>query len=150
MKDVTDLHAEFDGERLPPGQRETSRFPVLSKGGTPSVPGRPTLEVWGAVDSELTLSVDDLESLGAPHLEGGLVGHRGGTALREHREPGGLPLARRETLAVELGVEVRHVLHTRRWRPRARRPVVTKPGPIPTAGETCLNGSRKILFVTGG
>ena len=65
MKDVTDLHAEFDGERLPPGQRETSRFPVLSKGGTPSVPGKPTLEVWGTVDSELTLSVDDLESLGA-------------------------------------------------------------------------------------
>jgi len=64
MKDVTDLHAEFDGERLPPGQRETSRFPVLSKGGTPSVPDDPTLEVWGAVDDEVTLSIDDLESLG--------------------------------------------------------------------------------------
>ena len=65
MKDVTDLHAEFDGERLPPGQRETTRFPVLSKGGTPSVPADPTLEVWGAVEAELTLSLDDLEELGA-------------------------------------------------------------------------------------
>jgi DMSO/TMAO reductase YedYZ molybdopterin-dependent catalytic subunit len=65
MKDVTDLHAEFDGERLPPGQRETSRFPVLSKGGTPSVPTDPSLEVWGAVEEELTLSPDDLEELGA-------------------------------------------------------------------------------------
>jgi DMSO/TMAO reductase YedYZ molybdopterin-dependent catalytic subunit len=65
MKDVTDLHAEFDGKRLPPGQRETSRFPVLSKGGTPSVPDEPALEVWGAVDEAVTLSVEDLESLGA-------------------------------------------------------------------------------------
>ena len=65
MKDVTGLHAEFDGERLPPGQRETSRFPVLSKGGTPSVPTDPSLEVWGAVEEELMLSLDDLEELGA-------------------------------------------------------------------------------------
>ena len=45
MKDVTDLHEEFGGERLPPGQRETSSFPVLSKGETPSVPTDPGLEV---------------------------------------------------------------------------------------------------------
>ena len=64
MKDVTDLHAEFGGERLPPGQRETGRFPVLSKGGTPSVDD-PTLEVWGAVEEPLTLSLPDLEALGA-------------------------------------------------------------------------------------
>ena len=64
MKDVTDLHAEFGGERLPPGQRKTSRFPVLSKGGTPSIDD-PTLEVWGAVEEPLTLSLPDLETLGA-------------------------------------------------------------------------------------
>jgi hypothetical protein len=29
MKDVTDLYREFADERLPPGQRETERFPVL-------------------------------------------------------------------------------------------------------------------------
>ena len=61
---MTDLHAEFGGERLPPGQRKTSRFPVLSKGSTPSVDD-PTLEVWGAVEEPLTLSLPDLETLGA-------------------------------------------------------------------------------------
>jgi hypothetical protein len=47
MKDVPDLHAAFGGDRLPPGQRETRRFPVLSKGGTPDIPDDPTLEVPG-------------------------------------------------------------------------------------------------------
>ncbi len=64
MNDVTDLHAEFGGERLPPGQRETTRFPVLSKGGTPSV-ADPALEVHGAVEDRLSLSIDELEELGA-------------------------------------------------------------------------------------
>jgi DMSO/TMAO reductase YedYZ molybdopterin-dependent catalytic subunit len=63
MKDVTDLHVEFDGKRLPPGQRETSRFPVLSKGGTPSIPNDWTFEVWGAVDEELSLSFEELREL---------------------------------------------------------------------------------------
>jgi DMSO/TMAO reductase YedYZ molybdopterin-dependent catalytic subunit len=50
-RDVTALHEEFDGERLPPGQRLTDRFPVLSKGGTPAVdPEEYRIEVWGAVD----------------------------------------------------------------------------------------------------
>ena len=49
--DVTDLHEEFDGERLPPGQRETDRFPVLSKGETPAWDPRSwEFEVWGAVE----------------------------------------------------------------------------------------------------
>ena len=65
MKNVTDLHTEFDGERFPPGQRKPDRLPVLSKGGTPSVPDDPTLEVWGAVEEPLTLSLADLEALGA-------------------------------------------------------------------------------------
>jgi len=29
ITDVTDIHEEFDGERLPPGQNQTERFPVL-------------------------------------------------------------------------------------------------------------------------
>ncbi|CCQ36191.1 YuiH family molybdopterin-binding domain protein [Natronomonas moolapensis 8.8.11] len=65
MKDVTDLHEEFDGDRLPPGQRETSSFPVLSKGETPSVPTDPALEVWGAVDEERSMRLGELRRLGA-------------------------------------------------------------------------------------
>jgi len=34
---VTDLHGEFGDNRLPPGQRRTDRFPVLSKGDLPDV-----------------------------------------------------------------------------------------------------------------
>ena len=64
VDDVTDLHREFDGERLPPGQRETSKFPVLSKGGTPSW-DRDTWEftVSGAVENELRLSFDEFTGL---------------------------------------------------------------------------------------
>jgi DMSO/TMAO reductase YedYZ molybdopterin-dependent catalytic subunit len=63
MKDVTDLHREFGGERLPPGQRETSAFPVLSKGGTPSVPEDWRFEVWGAVDDELAIPFEEFREL---------------------------------------------------------------------------------------
>ncbi|WP_255196266.1 sulfite oxidase-like oxidoreductase [Halorarius litoreus] len=64
MKDVTDLHEEVGGERLPPGQRETTRFPVLSKSGTPSLDREDwTFEVWGAVDEELALSFDEFTAL---------------------------------------------------------------------------------------
>jgi len=57
MRDVTDLYQEFGDERLPPGQRETDRFPVLSKSGAPKV----DLDDWaftvtGAVDEELSYS----------------------------------------------------------------------------------------------
>lgn len=65
MKDVTDIHEEFDGERLPPGQRETTAFPVLSKGETPSVPADSTLEVWGAVEDELAVSLEEFKTFGA-------------------------------------------------------------------------------------
>ncbi len=55
-RDVTDLHREFGGERLPPGQRETTGFPVLSKGDEPSVDREEwTLSVTGAVDRDLDL-----------------------------------------------------------------------------------------------
>ncbi|MUV58655.1 sulfite oxidase-like oxidoreductase [Halogeometricum sp. CBA1124] len=65
-RDVTGLYREFGEERLPPGQRETSRFPVLSKSGTPSWnPDSWAFEVWGAVDEDLTFSYDDFKDLPA-------------------------------------------------------------------------------------
>jgi DMSO/TMAO reductase YedYZ molybdopterin-dependent catalytic subunit len=64
MKDVTDLYREYGDERLPPGQRETSRFPVLSKGNTPKWdPESWAFEVWGAVDDSLTLSWEEFGDL---------------------------------------------------------------------------------------
>lgn len=63
MRDVTDIHESFDGERIPPGQREVDRFPVLSKGATPSVPADSTVDVWGAVENELSLSLPEFKSL---------------------------------------------------------------------------------------
>ena len=64
MYDATALHEEFDGERVPPGQRETTRFPVLSKSGTPSVDlSEWTLDVWGAVGDRLELDFDALRAL---------------------------------------------------------------------------------------
>ncbi|WP_410764702.1 sulfite oxidase-like oxidoreductase [Haloferax sp. DFSO60] len=63
-KDVTHLYEEFGGDRLPPGQRETQRFPVLSKSGTPSWdPETWAFEAWGAVDNPLTLSFDEFQDL---------------------------------------------------------------------------------------
>lgn len=55
--DTTSIHEEFDGERLPPGQRRTEQFPVLSKSGVPEW----DMETWeftvtGAVDTDLSLS----------------------------------------------------------------------------------------------
>jgi DMSO/TMAO reductase YedYZ molybdopterin-dependent catalytic subunit len=63
-RDVTDLYREFGDERLPPGQRKTDRFPVLSKSGTPSWdPDSWTFEVWGAVENELTLDWESFREL---------------------------------------------------------------------------------------
>ncbi|MFC6825555.1 sulfite oxidase-like oxidoreductase [Halopelagius fulvigenes] len=63
-KDVTGLYEEFGDERLPPGQRETSRFPVLSKSGTPSWDRDSwQFEAWGAVEDELSLSYEEFTSL---------------------------------------------------------------------------------------
>ncbi|RBI61235.1 sulfite oxidase-like oxidoreductase [halophilic archaeon] len=65
-RDVTDLHREFDGERLPPGQRETSKFPVLSKSGTPDWdPDTWEFTVTGAVEDELSFSWDEFTDLPA-------------------------------------------------------------------------------------
>jgi len=62
--DVTDLYEEFGEERLPPGQRKTSKFPVLSKGGTPDWdPETWSFDVTGAVETELHLSWDEFRNL---------------------------------------------------------------------------------------
>jgi DMSO/TMAO reductase YedYZ molybdopterin-dependent catalytic subunit len=63
-RNVTDLYREFGDDRLPPGQRETSRFPVLSKSGTPS--GDPeswSVKAWGAVEEPLDTTLDEFREL---------------------------------------------------------------------------------------
>jgi Sulfite oxidase and related enzymes len=62
--DVTDLYEEFGDQRLPPGQRETERFPVLSKSGTPSWdPDDWQFEVWGAVENDLRYDYEAFREL---------------------------------------------------------------------------------------
>lgn len=62
--DVTDLYCEFGEERLPPGQRETSKFPVLSKGSVPeSDPDSWEFTVTGAVENELSYSYEAFKEL---------------------------------------------------------------------------------------
>jgi DMSO/TMAO reductase YedYZ molybdopterin-dependent catalytic subunit len=64
VTDVTDIYEEFDGERLPPGQRETSKFPVLSKGSTPDWnPETWEFTVSGAVEEELSFSWEEFKEL---------------------------------------------------------------------------------------
>jgi len=64
IRDVTDIHEEFDGNRLPPGQRETERFPVLSLNDTPDFdPDEWEFTVRGAVDEELTYSWAEFRDL---------------------------------------------------------------------------------------
>jgi DMSO/TMAO reductase YedYZ molybdopterin-dependent catalytic subunit len=66
ITDVTSIHDEYGGDRLPPGQRETTEFPVLSKGETPSWnPETWEFNAWGAVDEELSFSLDEFHQL--PH-----------------------------------------------------------------------------------
>ena len=63
-EDVTDIYREFGDSRVPPGQRETDEFPVLSKGETPSWTEETwSFDVWGAVESELSLSYDEFRDL---------------------------------------------------------------------------------------
>jgi len=64
VRDVTDLHEEFDGDRLPPGQYETTAFPVLSKGDPPDTDRDDwTVDVWGAVDTELSFDWTEFTAL---------------------------------------------------------------------------------------
>jgi DMSO/TMAO reductase YedYZ molybdopterin-dependent catalytic subunit len=62
--DVTDLYREFGDERLPPGQRETEAFPVLSKGSVPTFdPDSWEFTVTGAVKDALALSWEEFRDL---------------------------------------------------------------------------------------
>jgi DMSO/TMAO reductase YedYZ molybdopterin-dependent catalytic subunit len=62
--DITDLYEEFGENRLPPGQRKTSKFPVLSKGETPDWdPETWSFDVTGAVESDLHLSWDEFREI---------------------------------------------------------------------------------------
>jgi DMSO/TMAO reductase YedYZ molybdopterin-dependent catalytic subunit len=64
VRDATDLYREFGDERLPPGQRRTDEFPVLSKGTVPRVEREKwTLSVGGAVDDPVTLDWEAFTSL---------------------------------------------------------------------------------------
>jgi DMSO/TMAO reductase YedYZ molybdopterin-dependent catalytic subunit len=64
MMDVTNLYEEFGDERVPPGQRVTEAFPILSKSGTPEWdPETWTFQVRGAVDRELTLDWEEFRNL---------------------------------------------------------------------------------------
>jgi len=54
----------FDARRLPPGQYLTDRFPVLHVGDIPTyAPGQWDLKIFGLVDREITLNLDDLRAL---------------------------------------------------------------------------------------
>ncbi|MFW5974548.1 MAG: sulfite oxidase-like oxidoreductase [Natrialbaceae archaeon] len=64
VRDVTDLYREFGDERLPPGQRETEGFPVLSKSGTPAVdPDEWRFEVFGAVENPFAVPFQEFVDL---------------------------------------------------------------------------------------
>ena len=64
MEDVTDLYEEFGADRLPPGQRETTAFPVLSKGATPTWdPETWAFTITGAVEEECSFSWEEFTSL---------------------------------------------------------------------------------------
>ncbi|WP_435363633.1 sulfite oxidase-like oxidoreductase [Haloarchaeobius sp. DYHT-AS-18] len=63
-QDVTGLYEEFGSDRLPPGQRETSKFPVLSKSGTPPFdPETWEFTVTGAVDEPLSFTWEEFQDL---------------------------------------------------------------------------------------
>ena len=64
VTDVTDLYREFGSDRLPPGQRRTEAFPVLSKGTTPDWdPETWEFTVTGAVENPLSFSWEEFKEL---------------------------------------------------------------------------------------
>ncbi|MFC6717595.1 sulfite oxidase-like oxidoreductase [Natrialbaceae archaeon GCM10025810] len=64
MKDVTDLYNEYGDERLPPGQHETDRFPVLSMGAEPEWdPETWEFTVSGAIEDPLSFSWEEFRDL---------------------------------------------------------------------------------------
>ena len=64
VRDVTDLYEEFGTNRLPPGQRKTSEFPIFTKGDVPATEQEPwTLSVTGAVSEPQTFELADIKAL---------------------------------------------------------------------------------------
>jgi DMSO/TMAO reductase YedYZ molybdopterin-dependent catalytic subunit len=56
--------AGFEPSRLPPGQYLTERFPVLHVGEVPTyAPGEWSLRVFGSVEREFTLTLDELRAM---------------------------------------------------------------------------------------
>lgn len=56
--------AGYEPSRLPPGQYLTERFPVLHVGEVPTyAPGEWSLRVFGSVEREFTLTLDELRAL---------------------------------------------------------------------------------------
>ena len=54
----------YDGDRLPPGQYLTDRFPVLHVGDVPTyAPGEWSLSVFGLVDRPYTLTFEELTAM---------------------------------------------------------------------------------------
>ncbi|MFB6081785.1 MAG: sulfite oxidase-like oxidoreductase [Halanaeroarchaeum sp.] len=64
VRDVTDLYTEFGDDRVPPGQRVTDEFPVLSKDDTPTVDRETwSFTVTGAVDEERSYTWEEFQGL---------------------------------------------------------------------------------------
>jgi DMSO/TMAO reductase YedYZ molybdopterin-dependent catalytic subunit len=64
VRDVTDLYEEFGKDRLPPGQRRTSEFPVFTKGEVPATNQETwTLSVTGAVSEPRTFDWEEVQAL---------------------------------------------------------------------------------------
>ena len=54
----------YDGNRLPSGQYLTERFPVLHVGDVPTYkPGEWDLKIFGAVNNEFTITLEELKSM---------------------------------------------------------------------------------------
>lgn len=51
------------GNRIPPGQSRTRKWPVLDATGTPSIPADWKLKVFGLVDQPLTFTADEFREL---------------------------------------------------------------------------------------
>jgi DMSO/TMAO reductase YedYZ molybdopterin-dependent catalytic subunit len=66
---IVDRTPPSANERVPPGQRVTSRWPVLHEGPIPRFePATWNLNIKGAVGKEVTLGYDELRSLGSVQM----------------------------------------------------------------------------------
>ena len=64
VRDVTGLYEEFGTDRLPPGQRRTTEFPVFTKGETPHVTREElTLAISGAVAEDRQFDWEEFTAL---------------------------------------------------------------------------------------